>query len=242
VDAALLNPAGDRLGDGVPGWRASGEELHAAWIRPTSCQVIVAWSGGRGWDAQWALDAPGALGTPRVAQWSPQHVVLVWQAHVEDGTTTELAFLQHQGGRLRGAQRVSLAATLLDVAQGDDALHVVALEGGLATDFIFYVPIPPINPIDWTVVRLDPALDVPLDTLPGIAAHVAGMDLRVSELRGASGKQVVLTWWSGPRELSFVELADDGPVLPVETLSSDHGPVRPQRLVQEAIRLVSERD
>lgn len=51
----------------------------------------------------------------------------------------------------------------------------------------------------------------------------------------------VLAWWSGARELSFIELTEVGPIHPVQAVSVEHGPERPGRLVKEALRLVSER-
>jgi hypothetical protein len=74
-----------------------------------------------------------------------------------------------------------------------------------------------------------------------VATQLAALDLVIWELEAGWTDSVVLTWWSAPRELSFVELAEDGPVLPVETLPAEHGPEHPHRLVHEAIRIVEDR-
>lgn len=69
---------------------------------------------------------------------------------------------------------------------------------------------------------------------PGAGADLSAAPCEAHEVSRGGRRAALLTWWSVPREFSYVELAQDGPVLPVDSLSTLRGPAHPQRLVREA--------
>jgi hypothetical protein len=72
--------------------------------------------------------------------------------------------------------------------------------------------------------------------------HSAWPDVRVHEGTRPQGETFALvTWWMTPQELQFVELDEDGPVMPVETLETRGLAAYPQSLVEQAVRTVRER-
>jgi hypothetical protein len=86
-------------------------------------------------------------------------------------------------------------------------------------------------------------------SLPGLATPLAGsmrpipqpIDIFARDFRDGVDGSIMLAWWSAPGELSFVEVALAGPVLPVETLTHPGPAERPQSLVREAERILRER-
>jgi hypothetical protein len=138
-------------------------------------------------------------------------------------------------------------------------------------DVLWIVPDPPISPIPVARVFLGTAPDAavalavprPWSEAPGRPGHALAGGGLPSTGRGAAGghaawlrderaatlhdvsvrgeRVVAATWWTGDRTLSFVELGEHGPLLPVETLEAVAGVRHPQGLVQQALREIAGR-
>lgn len=234
VGDEFLNPAGDVIGDGFPTWSTSSEGTFVAWARPASGQVMLARAGDGAWQVPLLINAIAPVGTPRLLV-SRDALVVAWQSMRADVPVTELALVDVHGHgvRLRG-ETLEIDGVLQGVARTGDTAHVVVIDDGRLIDVILNIPIPPIQP--------ERSFEVELSALaaPSVEAWLDAAS-RLHALPSGPVDAFVLTWWSGPRELSFVELGEAGPSLPVETLTAQRGPERPEGLVRQALRLVRQR-
>lgn len=237
IDDALLNPTGDLTGDGAPAWAAWASGLDVAWVRGGADVVVVSTADRRGWIARQELAAENALGTPIVASWR-RGLLIAWRSlNPTGGEEVRLSWItRDERGGLIERDRLRFDGLLVGTLQQDDTLHVLLLDGGALKDVVLRIPTPPIDVLDRWEVPVDVLLTGRTTALVtpqwlqrlGLALH--------DDPRGAA-----LSWWSAPRELSFVELDENGPALPVERLTAERGPERPEKLVREAIRIVRER-
>jgi hypothetical protein len=164
-----------------------------------------------------------------------------WLAFVDAGergaTGSWLLWFRLDGEVLRQEDGVFIASGyVLGSAVIADGLVAIQTEEG--TDAISVrawrvSPVPILDPLRQTTIDNGwPAGSA--ETHGGTVAEA--LDVRARDVVGCDDHSMVVTWWSGSRELSFVQLAEDGAMLPVRTLSADHGPIHSQRLVQDALR------
>ena len=120
---------------------------------------------------------------------------------------------------------------------------VIVVDGGTFKDVFFATPVtPPIDPVQRYDFELGFVVDAGGGFAPSdVATFIVDSELRVEPVRVRSDESDVLLWWSDARELSYVELTEDGPDLPVDVISTHHGQAHPQRLVQQALRDVADR-
>lgn len=263
---ATLNAEGDARGDGLPGWASVRDGVVTAWSTPAGggqLRVALAQSG------RWVAEsvAPGITATTQAPFVTPFDETSAWviAAVADDAAPSRV----HVGlASLEGALSIDMVGAhdgrLIGLASTDASLHLLVednLDGAL-TIITWRPPVPPIDIPRSTTLALGVMAD--LVRLPGTGQDVVyvssertslqapppGRGLGTVRPRSAktatlaqvpSGHALIVTWWSGPRTLSFVELTPAGPALPVERRSAHHGPERPPHLIQEAIRAVRER-
>ena len=268
VSSRTLNPSGDLTGDGYPGIARSESSVLVAWNRRAEQRTLLALGGPAGWLSEESVASAGAVGTP-VPLIVGNAWVVVWQrdsatgpeilatpvsAEGKPGNSLELA-----AGRVVGA--VALDAVVQVVFVSPDGSRL----GSVRVPFLILPDIPyPISggrtlydfgdfvsgPIRGHSVIPDYPIPIPLGhhrSLVG-AGHQAPpaqdawfADVRITDGENSFGKFGLVTWWRQPGELAYVELREDGPVLPFDTLESSGEAAYPQSLLHEAHRIVRER-
>jgi hypothetical protein len=216
--------------------------------------VLVASADNWGWSAPTPVPASSPVESPLVRSLESGWAV-VWQ---EGGpnASVRVAWLA-EGGTVGDTQQVADGALISAVSQGDSTLHVVSLSTRdrvvtVTTIVVLASPNWPI-PIDWSatalgVVAVRGTVSVPIPVVQVAAAHrgvhapaSAGGGVRVHEGEWRGEEYALVTWWASASELQFVELDEDGPVLPVESLETPAGAPFSPALVAEALRIVRDR-
>ena len=251
----ILNPSGDLLGDGMPGWDTRGSRVLSAWIRPGSSALHRSLGTSPGWDGLPATPSPGAQGQPVVdvldGGWGItwQSVNLSASSVLITGTTPEgvgVAPLLVSGGVLVGT------------TPAGNLIHVITMDNGTGqlwctTVSFSFIPTQPI-PIQLSIigrVRLGrggalPNFDPPVPN----AGNGNGWgrrdepfaDPRVQDVLKADGSFVgLVTWWGADGELHGVEIGANGPTLPGRSMAGGkgrgHGVVGKQQLMDELLLL-----
>ena len=255
VSSSTLNPAGDILGDGFPGVAFSGAHVIVAWRRPTEDTLLVALADGGGWASVHQTAASQAVGTPHPIALDTGWIIL-WQQASDSGDGV-LATTFGTGGQpgdttMLASGRLAAATSLADstyvVVEKPDAgaIQLVGIVYSVTPDY----PIP--IPISRTLYDLGDFVSGPLrghSVTPDYPLRISGgrhrslvgaghqpapshadwfADVRITDGENSFGKFGLVTWWRQPGELAYVELREDGPVLPVDTLESRGEAAYPQ--------------
>lgn len=247
---ADLNVAGDVLGDGHPGIATRGSTAVAAWIRPADGTVRVAFGLDGNWRHAPPLEDAAAVGTPRVLLLDDA-VIVAWRREPGLSDATRVALVPNGGGPVL---ELADERQLIDAAAVGRSLHLILFDAPTASiedRMVVLSPIidPPIDINDHTDVQLGvlgwvPSSDAVLSSVdpatttgpePAGSTALLESNPRVHDVQRGGERIAVLSWWSGVRELSYVELSEDGPAGSVRRLKTDAGPVRPPSLIQQAI-------
>lgn len=217
VDANTLNPLGDLRGDGYPISGKVQDKLLVAWMRPSTEQIVLT-VGDRGWTSELRRSTAAAASTPVVigsrfgwmVAWSEgddRAVRVLWVSLAGEPTALTV-------GDLSGEV---VSGTVIG-----GSIHVLVRDGSRLLDLSFLVDIHD-DPIIFATAPF---------TETAVLASVEPLMLPL--LHGLSSAVV---WWTSPSSLNFIELTEDGPVLPVRSLTAHgNGAKYPQSLVNEALR------
>jgi hypothetical protein len=225
VDAHVLNPTGDLLGDGMPGTWTRGAEARVAWFRPLTSEIVVAEWTGDAWRDVARLEAAAALGAPRVGELDGA-VLVVWMERAADGTTAVQAGVVASDGRVQHAAEWPHAVLLgMTSVEGVAVVGVAERLPGGSFDVVLSSPIRnPAEPIFWRAPTFLETIDA--------SALVPGVTL----LSGDSGSHALVAWWPDQRTLHFVLLDAGVGVGPVHELRSRGEAAYSPALVNEARR------
>lgn len=225
-----LNPAGDLVGDGAPGWAVSGSTALVAWVSSSADSVRMATSSWTGWNA--ILDLPisvDAYGTPHVAG-TGSHFFVAWRSTPSSPQVFLVAVSRN--GRTGGVFDLG-PGRLIGLAAVDGNAHVIIQEpdGGLVTHGLF--------PIDDLIPDLERLSTVMLEPGPVGMPTPGGLGRRgltspplgsASPGRGRSAdlrprvhrddSWAVATWWPSPWLVKAVAFEADGPILPATRVPS----------------------
>ena len=105
TDASVVNPGGDLLGDGYPGWAAQGERLVASWVRPASDSLVLFTAGPRDPAPVSVFSVAQAIGSPIVLAIGDRWLV-AWQ-EAGSAPSTALAEFDPETKHLSDAARVN---------------------------------------------------------------------------------------------------------------------------------------
>jgi hypothetical protein len=203
------------------------------------------------WTSLPSIHAPDAIGTPLVvAAPTGGDVAVVWQGIAEGEPRVRVAWLAHDGAPRE--QVASADGLMLGAVSFEDAFVVVSAEAsGTGTGYVLFHIMPwepAINPLATVATptgAVSPAHVMPWEPWipPSMTATraLAAADIRVHEVEASEGKRALVTWWADAQHLRFVEVDEDGPVLPVETLEASGRARYPQSLVNEALHSVRDR-
>ncbi|MEM7249309.1 MAG: hypothetical protein AAF533_28610 [Acidobacteriota bacterium] len=126
-----LNPNGDRIGDGTPGWAMLDSTVLVAWVSPSSNSIRLAASSWTSWTTLPSVPATDAFGTPKVAGAGP-HYFTAWMTEPSSPRISVVAVLA-DGDR---SNVLGLGpGFLVGLAALDGAVHLLVqeLDGGLVT-------------------------------------------------------------------------------------------------------------
>jgi hypothetical protein len=238
VDEYVLNPMGDVVGDGFPGHRVEGDRLWTAWTSPSHGGLMVQSGSKAGWSGPSRVLDPQAVGVPVLLRIEGQPAVM-WRSGIA-GAEVRVALAAEPGEESTSTVVVS-RDRLLTWREAGDTIQLISVgeHSRLLIDSVVFRVVLPDQPIiiersSWELGRLS--------ELPGDPANVDLASVRLQEVQVAETTTVgMLTWWAARGELRFVEIDEDGPVLPVETLTHAGRADRPNSLLQRARRIVSER-
>jgi hypothetical protein len=250
VNDAVLNPAGDLLGDGMPAFASAARDVVVAWGRSATEQLWLA-GGTEGWRWAATLDAPGIVGVPR-----PRPLGSAWVVAWQTLAPEPYVWLSGVGpdGDAGDATMVG-AGYLVDAWAVDGSVHVVVVtpESMLDVTTVEMAFVPEPSPIPVPINLRTATLANVAGTHPTPAGGLGASSMGEPEPRGNSASIhpavllhdgtradgttfALLTWWLSTHELGGVELDAHGPILPVDVITSRGGAPYQWSLVERAIR------
>ena len=229
VTPLVLNPTGDLSGDSMPGWDGS-ESVLTAWLRPITETVEKAVGSAQGWQQLAPWPADGGIGQPIVDEvdggWG-----VTWQSQDSTGLHVWCAGIGSEGGE--AIPQVVADGRLVGTWVIEGELWIVTTEGTgqslqLTHVSLAFVPTQPL-PIS-AIYRPGPIGMIGMTPL-------LTADIRLHGAVGASGQPLlVVTWWKAPRTLSWVVVGEHDVVQSERNLSSTSTAVRPEKLLEAALR------
>ena len=236
VDSRTLNPSGDARHDGPPSHAVNGQHAFVAWYSPEDDQIRCAVGTPlNGWGASFPLRAHSRLRVPPTVEALSNGWVVAW---VDDPSGRLSAAVVSEDGRVF-AGSIGTADAVLRLVIVGETVSIAAANAGQLVLYAFQ-PLPLPDPIVFRQIGGVELARVPVRSgmSQGLASGWSAEAVQAELFRHSDNSTgTALTWWTSPSTLSYVELAEDGPVLPVRTVSAKgNGAKYPQSLVNEALR------
>jgi hypothetical protein len=174
VDAAVVNPSGDALGDGYPAAATRNGKLLAAWVRPSSAGVVLLRADGLGLPSATVLPGADPTGVPIVTAVG-ENWLIAWSTLTGDPSVAVTVASADDDG----VPEVVLPGRLVAVVPVGDAVHVLSYRSStgelhVGTIVGLHVPVP--VPVPITVALIDLRLAMHFPTPVPVPIHPsAGM-------------------------------------------------------------------
>lgn len=235
IDARTLNPAGDVRQDGAPSHAVNGRRAIAAWFSPDAEQLRCSvGTPDEGWGATHSLEAHADGRVPPAVVALRDGWVLAWSDTVSG---LSVAAVSADGRVLQTS--LGVTGSLRSVVVIGDVIEIVVGDAAGLTAYTF-LPLPLPDPIVFRQMRTTHlgqwaggSARLPVATSRANAGTVQTARFRHPD----NSVGTALVWWTSTTSLSYIELTEDGPVLPVRSLTANgNGAKYPQSLVNEALR------
>jgi hypothetical protein len=223
IDALVLNPSGDALGDGAPAAIVGTGAVTAAWVRQAASEVRVA-VGTTTWQHERVLAAPDAVGTPMGVD-VDAGLVLCWSRSDGDASC---AFAVANGSTV--VAQLAAAVPRSVVGLGDE-VHVFVISPQPFPEPIIGLYDIVLRPVQGSSPRLDVVDTIELGSVHSMLSPV---DATACE----SGETLVVTWEAAPARMGWAAIdaqgVTDGPAVVRVPGNSAHAVRR--RLERDACR------
>lgn len=217
-DRFTLNPAGDQRSESAPSVAYQSSQALVAWSAPSDARIRLALGEG-GWEMLPERATSEAPSKPFVTK-AASFWIVAWSS----GSPRQASFVMlSPSGTEIGAEELGEGEVLGVVATGS-TVHFVLRNASELRVVMAYFPAPDPTPVLFRSFQITP-----------FAASGAPVNHLFQHSDGSIG--TALVWWTSTTSLSYIELTEDGPVLPVRSLTANgNGAKYPQSLVNEALR------